>query len=165
MVIWLLIESSERTRVKGRKMNRTNGIARLCVFTYDESQTTRNDLLLLIHSIVGPPWWIYGVLHTTSSWAELEYDIMFQLFSGLSLSRSLVRSSSQLPTCVLFNRRKYYANEVSFFALLRAFRIYVYTQIFVWSKYHLHNASIVMQRGSTFDKFTWPWERRLILIS
>lgn len=47
ILVYYCLQNSDAKR---RRMNRAKGISvvGLCVFTYDESQTTRNDLLLLI---------------------------------------------------------------------------------------------------------------------
>lgn len=52
-----------------------NGILSLHVFTYDESQTTRDDLLLLILSFKA--WWIYSALRST---VELRKMYCFHTF-------------------------------------------------------------------------------------
>lgn len=100
------------------------------VFTYDESQTLRNDLLLLILLFKPDEFMALCTVQAVEPWVW--YNVFIFLLLPILFD-------------VFFHRKKYYASGF--------IEKYEHKQILVRSKCHLHNRMLFMAGYIFFNKF------------
>lgn len=98
---------------------RKASLVSLCIFTYDESQTTQNDLLLLILLLGLMNLWRF-TQYRQLSWVWYNVFIFFPCSVVCTGKNTMLRNE--------FPWRMWHK------------------QILMWSKYHLHNVSFVIMQ-------------------